>query len=241
MSTTASAEATVSTPPPDGGARPRYKRSLKNYLIDSRFQFKWTGIIVFWALLISVLLGIFLLRTSSDVVTQGKLAVEESRKVSEVVKMSVEFMDDPVLKDSFNKESAKTDHAYKEQLEKLERGQRTMIYSLIGLLSLLVVAMSVMGIVMTHRIAGPVYMMKMLLRQVGNGKLNFNRKPRKGDELQEFFEEFQTMANKLKARQQGEVDALGEAIEAATASGASPDTITKITAVRDEMKAALDV
>jgi nitrogen fixation/metabolism regulation signal transduction histidine kinase len=84
-------------------------------------------------------------------------------------------------------------------------------------------------------------MMKMLLRQVGDGKLNFNRKPRKGDELQDFFEVFATMVERLKERQRKEVEQLEEAIEAARASGASEEAVSKIMVVRDEMKKALDL
>jgi hypothetical protein len=83
--------------------------------------------------------------------------------------------------------------------------------------------------------------MKMLLRQVGDGKLNFYGKLRKGDELQDFFEVFAAMVEKLKDRQRREVSELESAMDAARASGASDEAIDKIRVVRDEMKAALDL
>ena len=39
------------------------------------------------------------------------------------------------------------------------------------MLALLVIAIGFAGIVFTHKIAGPIFKMKRLLRQVGEGKL----------------------------------------------------------------------
>jgi nitrogen fixation/metabolism regulation signal transduction histidine kinase len=99
----------------------------------------------------------------------------------------------------------------------------------------------VLGIYFTHKVVGPIYKMKLLLKQVGDGKLNFYGKLRKGDELQDFFIVFEAMVEKLKERQRREVAELEAAMDAAKISGASDDAIDKIRVVRDEMKAALDL
>jgi nitrogen fixation/metabolism regulation signal transduction histidine kinase len=111
---------------------------------------------------------------------------------------------------------------------------------LIGGLSFLVVLIGLVGIFITHKVVGPIYKMKLLLRQVGDGKLNFHGKPRKGDELQDLFEVFSATVDKLKARQAAEVEELTEAMAEAKASGASESALKKIEHVRDEMKAALE-
>ena len=116
-----------------------------------------------------------------------------------------------------------------------------MLTSLVAGLALLVVLIGILGIYFTHKVVGPIYKMKMLLRQVGDGMLNFYGKLRKGDELQDFFEVFAQMVEKLKDRQRREVTELEAAMDAAKASGASDDAIEKIQHVRDEMKAALDL
>ena len=105
---------------------------------------------------------------------------------------------------------------------------------------LLVVLIALLGIYFTHKVVGPIYKMKMLLRQVGDGKLNFQGKLRKGDELQDFFEVFAAMVEKLKARQTSEVEELEAAMKEAQATGASDAAIAKIAKVRDEMRAALE-
>jgi hypothetical protein len=208
----------------------RHQRSIKNYLLDAPFQLKYTGYLVGVALVISIVLGIFLWRTSNKV-------VDESAKVSDVVKMSIKndpiYGDNPDLMKSFTDSSVESDNRVAQQ-------QRAMLYSVVGGLSLLCVLIGLVGIYITHKIAGPVYKMKSLLKQVGQGKLNFPRGGlRKGDELQHFFDVFLKMADDLKARQQREVELLDAGIESAKTSGATDEALEKILAVRDEMKASL--
>jgi nitrogen fixation/metabolism regulation signal transduction histidine kinase len=116
-----------------------------------------------------------------------------------------------------------------------------MLTYLVSGLSLLVILIGMLGIYFTHKVVGPIYKMKLLLKQVGDGKLNFQGRLRKGDELQDFFETFQQMVDKLKARQKTEVEELESAIDAAKESGASEEAVAKIVGVRDAMKRALDV
>jgi len=115
-----------------------------------------------------------------------------------------------------------------------------MLYELICGLALLVATIGIFGIWFTHKIAGPIYKMKMLLRQVGDGKLVFQGKLRKGDELQDFFGAFTTMVDKLRERQSHEVTQLEAAIRMAGEAGASQESLAKVRSVRDEMKRAID-
>jgi len=215
----------------------RHQRSIKNYLLDAPFQLKYTGYLVGVALVISIVLGIFLWRTSNKV-------VDESAKVSDVVKMSIKndpiYGSDPELAKAFSEAAGGNDEKIVAQQKALEGQQKTLLMALVGGLSLMVVLIGLLGIYFTHKVAGPIYMMKRLLKEVGEGKLNFNRRPRKGDELQDFFEAFTAMVAQLKERQEIEVRELGEAIDAAKASGASEEAVGKIMGVRDTMRAALD-
>lgn len=224
--------------------RPKYKRSVKNYIVDSRFQLKYTSFIVIVAVAIAAPLGVFLFRTSEKVVAESQKVVEESKKVSEVVSLQISkdpvYGSDPELAKAFGAESSSAADKVKAQQEALVAEQRTMMRALVGALGLMVVLIGVLGIYFTHKVAGPIYKMKMLLRQVGEGKLTFYGKLRKGDELQDFFETFATMVERIKERQKREVDELESAIEAARASGASEEAIAKIGHVRDEMKRALE-
>ena len=222
----------------------RHQRSFKNYLLDAPFQLKYTGYLVGVALVISIVLGIFLWRTSGKVVEESSQVAAESKKVSDVVKMQIKddpiYGDNPELMKSFNESSNDSDNKVQQQQEKVTLQQREMLYSVVGGLSLLVVLIGLLGIFITHKIAGPVFKMKQLLKQVAQGKLNFPRRGlRKGDELQHFFDAFLKMADDLKARQQNEVELLEAGIASAKAAGVSEDALAKIVAVHAEMKASL--
>jgi len=240
---------------PASAAPPKYKRSVRNYLLDAKFQLKWVARILFVAIGISGLMGVFLYRTSREVtlqsekvIAQGNALINESQKNSDLVKMQIkdQYADSPELAATFNKSADDLDkqlqakHAALEaQAAETRAQQRTMLLSLVAGLSLLVVLIGLLGIYFTHKVVGPIYKMKLLLKQVGEGKLNFQGRLRKGDELQDFFEVFALMVEKLKARQAGEVAELEAAIEEAKASGASDAAVAKIAHVRDEMRAAL--
>jgi hypothetical protein len=222
----------------------RHQRSIKNYLLDAPFQLKYTGYLVGVALVISIVLGVFLWRTSGKVVEESGRVVEESKKVSDVVKMSIKndpiYGDNPELAKAFTDSSADSDNKVAQTQDKVAAQQRLMLGSVVGGLTLLCVLIGLLGIYITHKVAGPIYKMKLLLKQVGQGKLNFPRGGlRKGDELQHFFDVFLKMTDDLKARQQREVELLDAGIESAKSSGATEEALEKILAVRDEMKASL--
>jgi hypothetical protein len=82
--------------------------------------------------------------------------------------------------------------------------------------------------------------MKRLLGQVGDGKLVFEERLRKGDELQDFFEAFASMTERLRARRKKELDELGRAIDAAKAAGVGDDALAKVVGFRDDLKRAVD-
>lgn len=219
----------------------RYKRSVKNLLLDSRFQLKYTGMVVLVAVVVSGVLGAFLYRTSREVVMESQRVVEESKKVSDVVKMSIKdnYGDNPELAAAFSEESTAADRI-EDQQRALVKQQQVMLYELVSGLTFLVVVIGLCGIWFTHKIAGPIYKMKMLLRQVGDGKLVFQGALRKGDELQSFFEAFASMVAKLRERQSSEVAQLETAIRLAVEAGASQESLAKVKLVRDEMKRAID-
>jgi len=220
----------------------RYKRSVRNLLIDSRFQLRYTGFLVVVAVVVSGVLGGFLYRTSREVVSESQEVVLESKKVSDVVRMSIKdsYSDNPDLAAAFNEESAAQDRKIEEQQRALVRQQQVMLYELVFGLTFLVAVIGLCGIWFTHKIAGPIYKMKMLLRQVGDGKLVFQGKLRRGDELQDFFGAFITMVDKLRERQSHEVTQLEAAIRMAGEAGASQESLAKVQLVRDEMKRAID-
>jgi nitrogen fixation/metabolism regulation signal transduction histidine kinase len=232
-----------------------YKRSIRNYLLDSRFQLKYTGMIVFVALVISAVLGVALYITtrnmvgeSEKVVEQSQKVTEESKKVSDVSQMNVkEFASDsPALLAEFNKEAAETDRivaqqqqAVVDQQQSLLRHQADLIWSLIGGLTLMVLAIGILGIYFTHKVVGPVYKMKRLLKQVGDGNLHVDARLRKGDELQDFFQAFQDMVANLRMFEKNQLTELETALKALDAK-AEDDARASLGRLRDSMIHSLE-
>jgi nitrogen fixation/metabolism regulation signal transduction histidine kinase len=114
-----------------------------------------------------------------------------------------------------------------------------MLASLFGGLALLVVLIGFGGIVVTHRVAGPIYKMKMNLKAVADGHLRIPTPLRKGDELVEFFEAYRKMVIALRGRQEDEILRLEKAIVSLeTKTGASE--LDGLNTLKRDMKAALD-
>jgi signal transduction histidine kinase len=137
-----------------------------------------------------------------------------------------EYNDDPELAKTFKEASGTDETKLKEEQARLEqdasvlrvraqelegeavtveRQQRTLLWGIVAALALLVVGIGLAGIVFTHKVAGPIFKMKRLLREVGEGKLVVREKLRKGDELHHFFSTFEKMVYDLRAKQQAEI------------------------------------
>ena len=213
---------------PPYGSLPPHKRSFRNYLIDLRFQLKYTGYLVGLSLAISGVLGGFLWM-------QSKALVDESKKVSEISRMTAAELigpDNSAFMSDYEKETNAHDG-------KLMKQQQTMRYALVGGLAAMVFLIGVLGIYITHKVAGPIYKIKRLLRQVAAGKLSFEGKLRKGDELQDVFEAFASMVDNLRKRHEESVRDLDHAIAMAKDAGATHESIAKLSLVCDQMKGRL--
>lgn len=224
-----------------GGSRGQ--RRLKNLLLDRHFQLKYTGYLVAIALLLSFSLGLVLFRTSEEVIAQseknvtqgaqivtlGREVVDESHKVSAVVRMNIVkdpvYQNNPDLLDAFNGDADQQDRRLQEQRARLEaqsrslhdqaealrRFQKTLLWSLVGILSALVVAIGLAGIVVTHKVAGPIFKMKRHLIDVTGGDLKVPSGLRKGDELVDFFTAFQSMVVSLRKSREEQLYELEQA------------------------------
>lgn len=209
-----------------------YKRSVRNYLLDSRLQLRYAGYLVAVAVAISGVLGSVLYSTTREMVAESQKVVaesqkvaEESKKVSEVSRMNIKDLagDSPELLAEFNKGADEHDQAVAaqqkrvaDQQEMLLHRQSVLLGSLVGGLALMVVLIGLLGIYFTHKVAGPIHKMKRLLAQVGGGNLHVESRLRKGDELQDFFDVFTQMVSGLRDL---ETKRLADVLRAAEALG----------------------
>lgn len=185
-------------------------------------------------------------KQSQETVARGRDVIEQSRKVSQVVAMNIakEYKDDPELAKTFKIESDKDEAHLRAEQQSLENDarylrerdaelgqqakdvasqQRGLLMGLLAALALLVVGIGAAGIVITHKIAGPIFKMRRLLREVGQGKLVLREKLRKGDELQSLFESFEGMVTSLNSRQAHRLEGLTKLVAALEAEPQSAD------------------
>jgi nitrogen fixation/metabolism regulation signal transduction histidine kinase len=87
-----------------------------------------------------------------------------------------------------------------------------------------VLCLGAVGIIATHKIAGPAYAMRRTMSMIADGKLPTVRALRKHDELQAVGNELKRMADNLREREESELKVLKSAFE----SGDAPEQIKEL-------------
>jgi nitrogen fixation/metabolism regulation signal transduction histidine kinase len=100
-------------------------------------------------------------------------------------------------------------------------GQSTILLVLIISSVLLAFGLGVYGILMTHKVAGPLFKVSLYLEKMKNGRLDKVYNLRKGDQLVEFYEHFKTGHAGMVSLQQGDIAALKAAQDTISASAGS--------------------
>jgi hypothetical protein len=203
-STQTGSEAQAPSRPPQGGGQFTGKRQLRNFLLD-RMQVRYTAIIVLVSACLTAGLGYYVMR----------YAREASKTVEITVKTSV---DDPEMQ--------------KQVMDSLYARDRVLLVTIIGFGALLSIILAAYGIVITHKVAGPIYKIASYFDKVRDGRLGAVYNLRKGDQLQDFFEHFRAMHESLRQRTQEDIEALAAAIAALEASGAGAAAGAQLEALR---------
>ena len=97
--------------------------------------------------------------------------------------------------------------------EAITQQSRTLIYLMVGLTVLMAAALAMFGLLVTHRVAGPVYVLSHYVGVLSRGRYPMMRKLRRGDELQAFFDQFTQVVDSLRDREAQEADVLEDAVE----------------------------
>lgn len=113
-----------------------------------------------------------------------------------------------------------------------DQDRRTLLAIVGGILAL-VITVGLTGIVITHRVVGPVYKMKRLFSEVARGSLRVEERLRKGDELQDLFDAFAHMLDVLRERQQR---IHSELESVATGSQLNADAQTSLAKAKSELE-----
>jgi hypothetical protein len=166
-------------------ARPQYKRKVRNYLLDVGLQLRYTATIVVVAIFLTAGLGYKMYQATRD--------------ISKVILWT--GLVDPTTANDLQSQFSNSD--------------KVVLWGIIGFGVVLVLSISAVGILITHKVAGPLYKISSLFGRVRDNKLG--PAPvglRKGDELQDFYTGFREMHQAVRARVEDDVKILGNAVSA---------------------------
>ena len=184
----------------DGGpgnkARTVYKRKLSNYLLDKRLQLRYI-------LLVTILSGVI----SGSL---GYLIYQQRHAASESIERDLAALtqDDQSLKDFQHQVAAS-----------MAAEDRALVYKMVGVGIGLVVILSLYLLIMTHKVAGPLYKISSYFDRMSDGRLGNVSALRKGDMLQDFFGNFREMHEAVRTRMQSDVITMESAANALRTKG----------------------
>jgi len=189
--------------------RPVYKRKVKNYLIDVGLQLRYTAAIVVVAVVLTAFLGWRIYQATQD--------------TSKVILWT--GLVDPSVAQELQSQFAESD--------------RKVMMFLILLGVVLVLSISGLGILLTHKVAGPLFKISSFFGRIRDNRLGpAPAKLRKGDELQNFYSSFREMHQAIRGRTEEDVRVLENALATLEAGGEtrSPPTQRAIEDLRQLCK-----
>jgi hypothetical protein len=158
------------------------------YVVDWTFQLKYTAMLVIFG---GFIMGIFGYAELHEVRTNSELL--EGKRIE--ASLSGAGGKVPSLAD-FQSALAATDH--RQML--IVIGSSLIVAAFLGLI----------GVLVTHRVAGPVYVLSRYAKVLGEGGFPRMRALRRGDELKGLFEVFRDAIERLRERQAVEAAQLEE-------------------------------
>jgi hypothetical protein len=207
---------TSETAASDTGSAPRYRRRLRNYLLDVGLQIRYTAFIIMVAVLLTAVLGYKIYDATQD--------------TSKIIWMT--GLVDPA--------------SAGELQAQFRANDRVVLFSIAGFGLLLLVSIAGVGIWITHKVAGPLYSIAAICTRVRDNKLSpaMRQQLRKGDELQEFYSTFRDMYEALRTRAGKDVQVLGDTIarleRSGAGSGALQESLEQLRRLQREKQDSLD-
>lgn len=129
-----------------------------------------------------------------------------------------------------------------ELLSAFSETDTTLTWLIVALTVLMAGALGVFGLLLTHRVAGPVFVMNHYVQALSKGRFPRVRPLRKHDELQTLFETFGTALDSLRQRETQEAELLDTVVSAFGPLSQSPEAqklLAQLGAVRDRKREAV--
>lgn len=177
-----------------------YRRRLSNYLLNKRLQLRYVG---FVTILSTILSG-----------TLGYLIWQQEHLASDQILASV----DTLCEDGDTEACAE----FRDDLgANLSRYDTTLVLVMAGVSIGLVVVLFFFMVVMTHKVAGPLYKISTYFTKMAHRRLGPVYPLRKGDMLQEFYDKFQGMHEAVRGQFQRDNELVERFLRACDEAGVS--------------------
>ena len=174
----------LATPAP----RTKHQRKLSNYMLDKSLQLRY---VLFVTILSAIIAGAL-----------GYMIYDQRRMASESIERDLQVL---TQADASHQE-------FQEQVASgLESDDQMLIYKMIAVGIGLVIILSAYLVIMTHKVAGPLFKVSMYFEQMAEGRLGTVTPLRRGDMLQDFFGDFKAMHESLRARATADVEIMERA------------------------------
>ena len=171
--------------------RPKYKRKVSNYLLDKKLQLRYV-------IVVTVLSGVI-------AGALGFMIYQQRRAASESIEKDLAAL---------TQKDASQDQFQEQIASDLASDDQALVYKMVGVGLGLVIILSLYLILMTHKVAGPLFKVSMYFDRMADGRLGIVTPLRKGDMLVDFFTSFKDMHDAVRARAQEDVIALDKAVAA---------------------------
>jgi methyl-accepting chemotaxis protein len=201
---------TAATGLPSSAPPVKHKRKLSNYMLDKNLQLRYVLLVSMLSALIAGALGYMI--------------YDQRRTASESIERDLKVL---TQADASHQE-------FQEQVAHgLESDDQMLVFKMVAVGLGLVVILSAYLVIMTHKVAGPLFKVSMYFEQMATGRLGKVTPLRRGDMLQDFFGDFKEMHESLRARSVADVELMARALAALRASHNQAD-------YRGEMRGKLD-
>lgn len=182
---------TAATGLPAPAPASKHQRKLSNYLLDKSLQLRYILRVTILSALIAGALGYMI--------------YDQRRTASESIERDLQAL---TQADASHQE-------FQEQVASgLESDDQQLVYKMIAVGLGLVIILSAYLVIMTHKVAGPLFKVSMYFEQMAEGRLAVVTPLRRGDMLQDFFGNFKSMHESLRTQAQADVQTLEQAVAA---------------------------
>jgi hypothetical protein len=176
---------------PSPAPRSKHQRKLSNYMLDKSLQLRY---VLFVTILSAVIAGAL-----------GYMIYDQRRTASESIERDLKVL-------------TKADASHQEFQEQvasgLESDDQMLVYEMVAVGFGLVIILSAYLVIMTHKVAGPLFKVSMYFEQMADGRLGNVTPLRRGDMLQDFFGDFKAMHESVRDRAAVDVSVMDRALVA---------------------------